>query len=294
MAGIYKSAAGERAVRERYLELLSRWPVPHTQMRVPTREGETFIVACGPADAPPVILLHGSMMNAATWMGDVSLWATHFRLYVVDIIGDSGLSAASRPPLASDAYAHWLSDVFDALSIQRASIVGVSLGGWLALDFATRHPERIESLALLCPAGIGPNRNVLWWVLPLLLLGSWGTRKVRERILGRMPPDDSPAVQHFTSFMTLIFENLKPRTESTPVFSDEALLRLRMPVLTIVGQKDAMLHTPAIEQRLARLLPHAQILSLPDTGHYLGDQRVPILKFLRGSVGSAVLSSSSK
>jgi len=47
MRSIYKSAEGEHAVRERYLEILKRWPVPNQQLRVPTREGETFIVACG-------------------------------------------------------------------------------------------------------------------------------------------------------------------------------------------------------------------------------------------------------
>jgi hypothetical protein len=52
MAHIYKSAEGERSVRERYLRFLEHWPVPSQQLRVPTREGETFIVACGEENAP--------------------------------------------------------------------------------------------------------------------------------------------------------------------------------------------------------------------------------------------------
>jgi pimeloyl-ACP methyl ester carboxylesterase len=291
--GIYRSAAGERAVRRSYLDLLSKWPVPNQQLRVPTCQGETFIVASGPENAPPLMLLHGSMMNAATWMGDVSIWATHFRVYAVDIIGDSGLSAPSRPPLASDSYARWLDDVLGALGIERTSIVGVSLGAWLALDYATRHPERVEHVALLCPAGIGPTRNVLWWALPLMLLGPWGTRKVSERILGGMPADASPEIKQFTAFMALIFENLKPRTETPPTFDDAALARLTMPVLTIVGEKDVMLHSQAIVERLARVLPHAQVHCLPGAGHYLGDQRVPVLKFLRTRVGSSLRAASS-
>lgn len=293
MAGIYRSAAGERAVRESYLEWLARWPVPNQQLRVPTCQGETFVVASGPENAPPLLLLHGSMMNAATWMGDVSIWATHFRVYAVDIIGDSGLSAPARPPLASDSYARWLDDVLHALRIERTSMVGVSLGGWLALDYATRCPARVEKLALLCPAGIGPTRNVLWWVLPLMLLGPWGTRKVRERILGRMPADASTAMQQLATFITLIFENLTPRTETPPTFDDAALARLTMPVLAMVGEKDVMLYSHAILERLARLVPHAQLHCLERAGHYLGDQRVPILKFLRNGVGSGMDAASS-
>ena len=74
---IYKTTEGERVVRERYLEILNRWPVPNQQLRVPTREGETFIVACGPENAPPLLLLHGSGVNAAMWIGDVAAWAEH-------------------------------------------------------------------------------------------------------------------------------------------------------------------------------------------------------------------------
>src|ERR1700730_17050234 len=128
MTSIYRSAEGELLVRERYLTFLSQWPVANQQLRVPTREGETFIVACGDGHAPPLLLLHGAAANSVMWMGDVAAWAAHFRVYAVDVIGEPGFSAPSRPLLASDAYALWLDDVMGALSISGASMVGVSLG----------------------------------------------------------------------------------------------------------------------------------------------------------------------
>jgi poly(3-hydroxybutyrate) depolymerase len=63
--GIYRSPACAAAVRQRHLELLDGWPVPCRLLSVPTREGETFVVAGGPEDAPPVVVLHGSGPNAA-------------------------------------------------------------------------------------------------------------------------------------------------------------------------------------------------------------------------------------
>jgi pimeloyl-ACP methyl ester carboxylesterase len=156
---IYKSADGGRVIQERYLELLSRWPVRNQHLRVPTREGETFIVACGPESAPPLLLFQGSGANAAMWLRDVAAWAAHFRVYAVDMIGEPGLSAPSRPPLASEAYALWLDDVMHALSLTRASIVGVSLGGWLALDYATRRPARVEAVVVLSPSGVGKEKD---------------------------------------------------------------------------------------------------------------------------------------
>jgi pimeloyl-ACP methyl ester carboxylesterase len=161
VSAIWKSEDGRQAVERRYREILAHWPVPNDQLRVPTREGGTFVVACGPKDAPPLLLLHGSASNSFMWIGDIAEWSQHFRVYAVDVIGEPGLSAPSRPTLASGAYAEWLTDVANALSLPRFSLAGLSLGGWLALDYATKHPERIDKLVLLCPGGVGKNRNVL-------------------------------------------------------------------------------------------------------------------------------------
>jgi pimeloyl-ACP methyl ester carboxylesterase len=173
MTAIYASADGARAIEQRYREVLGRWPVPSEQLRISTREGETFVVACGAPDAPPLVLLHGSAANSAAWLGDVTSWSRHFRVYAVDVIGEPGLSAPSRPPLASDANALWLDDVLDGLAAGRAPMVGVSLGGWLALDYATRRPARVDRLVLLCPGGIGRQK---WGVvLAALLLRPFGS-----------------------------------------------------------------------------------------------------------------------
>jgi pimeloyl-ACP methyl ester carboxylesterase len=74
----------------------------------------------------PLLLFHGSAGNSAMWMGDVRAWAGHYRVYSIDLIGEAGLSAPTRPPLASGEYALWLDDVLKVLSITKASILGVS------------------------------------------------------------------------------------------------------------------------------------------------------------------------
>ena len=121
MKSVWKSAEGERTVKERYVQFLNHWPVANRQLRIPTREGETFVIECGPEGAPALVLLHGGVMNSAMWMGDVKSWAEHFRVYAVDVIGEAGLSAPSRPQLNSEAYALWLDDVMAGLGIERAS-----------------------------------------------------------------------------------------------------------------------------------------------------------------------------
>ena len=242
MKRIYRTPEGERLVRERYLMFLKYWPVPHQEMRIPTSQGETFVIASGEEGAPPLLLLHGGAANNAMWMGDVRTFASRFRVYAVDLIGEPGLSAPSRPPLASDAYAVWLDEVLRGLSVDRAALAGVSLGGWLALDYAIRRPERVERLAVLGPGGIGRQKvGIVFATLVLRLCGGWGKRKLRERILGRWPADPPPAVKAFLDFVTLIYLHFRPRMVKLPVFSNEALRRLTIPVLAIVGGRDALL-----------------------------------------------------
>lgn len=282
MAGIYRSPEGERAVRDRYLEFLKYWPVPNEHLRIPTREGETFAIASGPEDAPALLLLHGTAFNSVMWMGDIASWAGSFRVYAIDIIGDAGLSAPSRPSFSSDAHALWLEDVMAGLGLKGASFAGISLGGWLALDFAIRRPERVRSLVLMAPGGVA-SRNVLLWALPLLALGGWGRRKMTEMISGPAPLNPSPAQRAVAEFTTLVFRNMRTRTDKFPVFSDEALKRLTMPVMAVLAGRDVFIDSPRAKTRLERNVGNVCIRYLPDARHAITGQTAPILEFLRAS-----------
>jgi pimeloyl-ACP methyl ester carboxylesterase len=282
---IFRSEQGATEVLNRYKDYLRLWPIPNKHLYIPTRQGKTFVVASGSTSAPPIILLHGTMSNAGSWMHEVVTLAKEFRVYAVDIIGDAGLSAPSRPPFASDAHALWLGDVLDGLGLRSASLIGTSLGGGVALDFAIRRPERVASLVLLCPGGVA-NKSIIWWALPLLLLGSWGARKVRERIIGKFPPPDTDEAKKLAELTDLTFKNMVPRTE-LPSFTDEQLKRLIMPVLVLLGGRDVTMDSNRIKQRFEAHVQRAEILLEPDAGHYLGDQSIAMAQFLRRVYGES-------
>jgi pimeloyl-ACP methyl ester carboxylesterase len=274
---IFKTETGGQEILRRYERTLANWPVPAEHRRVPTREGETFVLVCGPREAPPLLLLHGSGSNAAMWMGDVPVWAEHFRVYAVDMIGEPGLSAPTRPPLDSTAYALWLDDVLDALGIERAALVGASLGGWLALDYATRRPERVERLALLCPGGVGRQKiGFLFKALLYKPFGRWGMFRSIKSVAG-VDPRVMPEV---AEYLALTFTHFLPRRDRLPVFSDEALRKLTMPVLVIVGGRDAMFDSADTAERMKRNVPHATVTLLPDVAHSILGQTRPVLEFL--------------
>jgi len=287
VTGIYKSSEGERLVRERYQAFLKHWPVPNQQLHVPTTYGSTFVVVSGPADAPWLLLLHGGASNSAMWMGDVSAFAASFRVCCIDMIGEPGLSAPARPSLASDAYAVWLDDVLNHLSIRRATIVGISLGGWLALDYAIRRPERVEQVAVLCPGGIGRQKiGIVFATLLSRVFGRWGRRKLMARILGRPPANPAPPVKAFIDFVALIHRHFRPRMVKLPIFSDDALRKLKVPMLAFVGGRDVLLDSAQTKRRLEQHVPCAQVVYLPETGHLISGQTGRIMEFLRAETGS--------
>ncbi|SEG99816.1 Pimeloyl-ACP methyl ester carboxylesterase [Nonomuraea solani] len=277
---IYTSPEAARAVERSYRELLGLWPVPAEHVRVPTSQGETFAVVCGPEGAPPLLLLHGSGSNGAMWLGDVATWSRRFRVHAVDLIGEPGLSAPSRPPLEPDVYAGWLAEVVTGLGVGRAAVAGMSLGGWMALSYATRHPERVSALALMCPGGIGRQRSLpALAALPLLALGGErGRRRALRLILGPHTPSGDGA-----AFMELIQRSYHYRRDRLPLFSGEELGRLTMPVLMIAGDRDGMIDSGGTRRRLGRAVPAADVRVLPGTGHLLPPQTHEIMHFLEAT-----------
>lgn len=278
---IFRSDASRRVLHARYRELLATWPVPSEQRLVPTREGDTFVVSCGPADAPPLVLLHGSASTTLEWIADVVAWAEHFRVYAIDLLGEPGLSAAVRPDLG--AHVEWLDDVLDGLDVPGpVSIVGSSLGGWFALDYAIQRPDRVRKLALLTPSGIGRQKWLIY--LPAMFLlpfGRWGVLHTMRLVAGPLPSGTatsgaatSGAAAEYGEFALMVHEHFRPRRVSLPIFTDEQLEKLDL--LVIVGGRDRMLDSHETKRRL----PEATVL-LPEAGHILPAQTERVLTWLR-------------
>ncbi|MEU7791203.1 alpha/beta fold hydrolase [Amycolatopsis sp. NPDC049159] len=274
---IYKSDAGARLLRERYLGALRAWPVPHEEVRVPTPAGETFVLVSGPESAPPLVLLHGSGSNSAEWAERMPELAGAFRVYAVDVIGEPGLSAEARPPLEGDRYAAWLDAVLDHFAVARSAFLTSSFGGWLALDYAIRRPARVTALALRCPIGLGPMKK--GFVVKAVLLGLLGEKGRRRSVAGALgEPESSPIVEH----QLLVAANYRYRTGPFPVFGDAALGRLTMPVYAVAGAADAMVDSATTKRRLEAA--GAEVDLPPGAGHYLPDARD--LEFLTRAVAN--------
>ncbi|RPI33746.1 MAG: alpha/beta hydrolase [Chloroflexota bacterium] len=273
---IYKSTAGEKAVMALYDSMLASWPISCETINIPTRYGNTFVIASGDKSASPLILLHGAGTNSLTWSGDVVEYSRHYRTYVVDLLGEAGKSAAVRMDWNSPAYAEWLEDVLDALKIEKATLIGFSQGGWTALKFAVYKPERVENLVLLSPGGITPDRlSFVIKAIPLSMLGQWGIKRINRLLLaGQTVPNEVEEA------LILIMTHFNARVERLPIFTDLELQRLTMPVLLLMGGQDALRDGEKISSRLIEHIPHLASVVVPGSGHALLNTTGQIIPFL--------------
>lgn len=282
LAKVFWTDAGRMLVHDRYRSMLTRWPTHHEQLRIPTCQGETFVLACGPQRAPPLVLFHGGMTTSAMWSRSASAWSEHFRVFALDLIGEPGFSAPSRPSMTTEDHARWLDDVWKALDIESASVVGASLGGWLALDYAIRRPAKVSSLALLAPAGVGRVRlGFLLKAGPLLLMGAWGHRRALNLDMGFDPREEMSAEgEAFVDFFKLAQRHYVARTRPIPTFSDQMLRTVTIPIMAIVGANDAIFDSDQTRRRLETCMPQVQVKYLPEAGHGLVDSTSSVLEFL--------------
>jgi len=86
--------------------------------------------------------------------------------------------------------------------------------------------------------------------------------------------------------MALIHEHFRPRMTKLPIFSDGALKQLTMPVMAILGGKDALLDSAGAKRRLERNVTHAEIRYFPEGGHFIPGQTISILEFLQCSAAA--------
>ena len=247
---------------------------------------------------PAVALIHGFGLNRAMWQWQIPALAPHFGVLAYDLFGH-GESAppAGRPDLAM--FSGQLLRLMDRCGIERAAVVGFSLGGMIARRFALDHPDRLSALAILHSAHgrtpaereavrrrvahtreHGPAANVdsalERWFSPafraadpelIALIRRWITNNdaaVFPRIYRVLAEDDAEIV--------------------------EGLERIACPTLVMTGEDDPG-NTPAMSQAMAELIPGARLVILPGVRHMAlaeSPQAVsePLCAFLREALAS--------
>ena len=111
-----------------------------------------------------LLLIHGMAGSSETWRAVIPQLSKKYRVVAPDLLGH-GQSAKPRGDYSLGAFAVWLRDLLDELGVTRATIVGQSLGGGVAMQFTYQHPDYCQRLVLISSGGLGPD---VGWTLRLL------------------------------------------------------------------------------------------------------------------------------
>jgi pimeloyl-ACP methyl ester carboxylesterase len=202
-------------------------------------------------DGPPLVLLHGLSGSTRWWARNVPALAGHYCVYLVDLVGFGNSRASGRFALAEAAslLARWM----DHVSLERTSVIGHSMGGFIAADFAAETPRRVDRLVLVDAVAL-PLDRARWHHAVGLVRGLW-----------RLPVDFLPVLLadfHRAGPATII----RAAHELLAANIQPKLDRITAPTLLVWGEGDTLVPV-AQGERLARTLPHARLVVVPGAGH---------------------------
>lgn len=237
---------------------------------------------------PALLLLHGLGCDHLTWEPVLSRLSRHFTVIAPDLLGH-GQSDKPRGDYSVAGYANGMRDLLTVLGIDTATVVGHSLGGGVAMQFAYQFPERTERLCLVAPGGMGPEVSTLLRAMALpgagLAVGALTTGPVRQ--LGRLALHalSRTGLSCFRDAGELgqIYERLADPATRTALrhvtrgvidwrgqivtMTDRAYLTENMPMCVVWGAEDTII--PSHHAEVARhSAPSARVDVLPDAGHF--------------------------
>lgn len=274
---IYKSDEGKIQVLSYYETLLLQWHQPNRQITLETTFGDTFIIESGLKESPAILFLHGSGSNSAMWLADAMILSETYHVFAIDIIGECGKSSENRAVFDNENYSNWIYEIIEKLELNSVSIIACSLGGWIAMDFSIKHPERIEKLVLIATAGITQVKiKTIFWIILTSVMGTWGFNKLNKMVYGNLNIDIEAL-----EFASLVRMYYKPRTDVLPVLTTESLQQIKTPTLFIGGENDCFYNSQKTATRLKENLDNVKCLVLKDNGHIIINQTYNILQFLK-------------
>ena len=250
----------------------------------------------------PILLLHGLGGTKISWVPMLGPLAEHYQVIVPDLPGH-GESDKPRVEYSPRYFARVVRHLMDQLGVERALILGNSMGGRVALELALRSPNRVEALGLLDAAVPGLRwRYVVGFTrivptefgaIPFPLRERWMKTMVQRlfahperlgedsidlasREFLRIYADPRARVAFLSSLRHLVTENHEAFWASTR--------RIKHRALVIVGEEDRLV-PPRLGIRLAESLANGELLLLPEVGHVpqfeaTEDILVPMMDFL--------------
>lgn len=218
------------------------------------------------------LFVHGFPLDSTMWIEQISALSDLRRCIAVDLRGFGLSSAVTGAPLTMEMLAEDLAGVLDLVSEEKADIVGLSMGGYVALAFAERYPERLRSLALIdTKSGADSSEGKVGRDAMAKTVIAEGRASIAAAMQGGLlGPDASIGAQARLRSMvegcpyeTIVgaLGGMRDRPDRTGVLST-----INVPAAVIVGEQDAVT-PPAESESIVAELPDATLTVVPGSGH---------------------------
>ena len=233
-----------------------------------TVNGRSTVLMHG-GDGPPLVYLHSTLGESFMWFPFYQAWARHFRVLVPTHPGFGQSEGFEDIDTIEDMAFHYV-ELFDALGLEEVILGGVSLGGWIAAEFAVRWPERVKKLWIADAPGLwveGTPLGDLFRVMQerdqLRELLFHDPRSPMATLVIKEHPDEQAmlsAYQSLTVLARLVWERpYDPKLAGR-------LHRVQCPTLLVWGDDDRLV-PPAHGEAYQAHLPHAELKLIPNCGH---------------------------
>jgi pimeloyl-ACP methyl ester carboxylesterase len=232
----------------------------------------------------PLILIHGYGAAIWLWEKQIDLLSRRYRVYALDLLGH-GFSDRPRIAYTPEAYIHFFGDFMDAIGVEKATLIGNSMGGGLAWSVAGLFPERVDKLILIdCipPDVLGQVRNdsfrrlVALERFPLLLYLVYANRNrdsvkwiLQECVMDKtlITPEVVDRQYQFSRMKGTtwsLYSTFRNAKEAMKL--KECLPRIDRPTLLIWGEDD-LLFPPSVGEGLQRAIPGSELQIVEKSGH---------------------------
>jgi pimeloyl-ACP methyl ester carboxylesterase len=225
-----------------------------------------------------LVLLPGARVSSLMWSDTIAALSAHHRTYALDTLGDAGFSVSRCKISRPGDFVSWLDEVLTVLVPERPlSLMGISLGGSIAAQYAVRFPGRLRSVVLLAPAATVLRFSLGFFVrftllsLPIPGLGGSPLRRTcRWLFEDAVRGDDAcraRAEQAMDEAQRVVSVFALPPPPWPTVLADKAWQDFRVPCLFLVGENEKIYSAEAAVRRLRRVAPQVQAEIIPGAGH---------------------------
>lgn len=282
---IYKSQEAKERCMKLYEKSLSRWNMPVDEIDVETSYGTTHIIISGKKDGLPLILLHGQWSTATMWSFLVNGIGNKYRCYAIDQIDDIGKSIMKKPIYNRFDYGKWLKETIKNLAIEKAILVGLSYGGFLAVNLASLEPTLVNKLILLCPGIPFLGSPKLIWAIYGMPIVFVPNRKTSQWLVKGLSFSGYIKGNNEQEMLMEGGLSIRNRIPKRPVIEEKEFASLKTPILLLIGEKETIYEPFSAMNRACKLVPHIETEIIPDAGHMLSTDQPErvinrIIKFL--------------